>query len=216
MAVKSGDITTLDAAVDWKTLFGTNDLNPNNVRDTCVSVALAWMDNYPNIEALWHSVRPGQPIPPRPLPFKEAVSLSRATGWQYEWKFFRSSKSKGTWAYHDLVRYLESNHPPFPDTFLVLYERPNRSGHACNLEYGLAPFQDPRDAFKKRDWQDFWHFRDHSVSGSRASGTAIKSELRVAAGIYVLRRTEPVRGKNPQELYAQWKRRGVQIGRIPR
>lgn len=216
MALKAGDISTLDAAVDWRTLFGTNDLNPNNVRDTCVSVALAYMDNYRNIEELWHSVRPGQRIPSTPLSFNSAVSLTKATGWQYKWVYFRSSGSKKTWAYDDLVKYLSNNHPPFSDTFMVLYKRPSGRGHAINLEYGLAPFTDPRDAFKKREWRDFWHFRDHSASGSRAAEAAIKTDLKPAVEIFVLRRTEPMPGKNPEELYAQWKRRGVQIGRIPR
>lgn len=217
MIMKGGDISSFAAAVDWQSLFATNDLNPNDVRNTCVSVALAYIDNYRNIEELWSAVRPGQPIPSTGLSFANALSLMEETGWRYKWVYFCSSGTRKTWAYDDLVQYLSSNHPPsgIPDTFMVLYKRPSGRGHAINLEYGTAPFQRPEDAFKKREWYEFWHFRDRSVAGGRASEEAVKNDIKPATEIWILRRTDVVPGKDPQQLFSQWKDRGMQIGRVP-
>lgn len=212
MALETADLSNYAAALE--TFFGANDLNPNDVRNTCVSVALAYMDNHRDIEELWRAVRPGQLIPDKGLSFRDALGLMQLTGWQYKWVRFRSSGTRQTWAYEDLVRYLSTNHPPYPDTFMVLYKRPSGRGHAINLEYWTERFKFPEDAFRKREWHEYWHFRDFSVTGPRASEEAVKNDIKPATEIHILTRGHAVPGKDAGELYDQWRERGRQIGRV--
>lgn len=214
MAMETGDLTTLAEAVDSKTIFGAPDLNPNDIRNTCVSVALAYMDNHRTIEELWHALRPSQPIPTTGLDFRRALKLMEETGWTYKWVYFASSGTRRSWAYDDLVEYLSTaRHPPFADTLMVLYKRHGR-GHAINLEYGNVPMTKVEDAWRKREWREFWHFSDFSVEGARADEEAVIKDLKPAIDIFVLRRDVVVAGKNAGELYDQWKKRGTQIGRV--
>lgn len=122
----SGDLTTFGTAIEHA------GLNPHGFVNNCVSVAVAHLEWYDNVHELWQAIYNYQ-LPDGPLQENKIRDMLGLTGWKYSWKTFYGDKSQGkgsafeqTMAHlRDVMQYDESG--------LVLFRRPDGSGHAVNF-----------------------------------------------------------------------------------
>lgn len=83
----SGDLTTFGAALDSIGFWGASRLNPNDMCNNCVSVSLARMLNYDNVEKLWQALY-GAPLPDAPLTFDQVLEMVGRTNHRWKWTVF--------------------------------------------------------------------------------------------------------------------------------
>ncbi|KAI1454743.1 hypothetical protein F4805DRAFT_438294 [Annulohypoxylon moriforme] len=210
-SAKKGDLETFGAALDSIGFWGASNLNPKNMQNNCVSVAVAHMEYYETVHELWKYIY-GRDLPDRPLQFIDVLKLLGQTGWKYQWNRY-SSKTNSDGKVKSAAAVMMENFrgPDYDELCLVLYYRYNGTGHAINMEFEVADWKSPV-GFNFLDYQ-------HSSEGS-----CDRKDLDTAKDIVVLYRAGPLDSTRAEELFAEQKKRkakemkkhgGYKTGRNP-
>lgn len=132
--IQSGDCNTWGNAVESMIASFANGpgtkVNPNDMRNNCVSVATSRLLGYANVHELWQDAY-GQDMPDQPLTMRQFAMLVLAAGWYVRWQQFQPTW--GVSAYNVMLTNMQfSNVGGYTTPFVVLYRRADGSGHAVN------------------------------------------------------------------------------------
>ncbi|KAM0559838.1 hypothetical protein ACHAPJ_003786 [Fusarium lateritium] len=188
--MSQGDLETFGEALESIDFWGASNLNPNDMRNNCVSVSLARLQNYITVDELWKDTY-GRPLPDKPLNFNQISELLRRTQWEYRWKTFMPAAGDKQSAFQKLTN---SFSPDYPTAFMMLYTRANGSGHAINGIYDFADWKLPVD------WI-FWDYQRTSEGENR------RSEVERATKIITLELELPSNSQLGDQLWKQLKER---------
>ncbi|KAF4962391.1 hypothetical protein FSARC_9500 [Fusarium sarcochroum] len=160
------------------------------MRNNCVSVSLARLQNSITVDELWKATY-GQPLPDTPLNLEEIRELLRRTQWEYRWKTFVPSAREKQSAFQKLMK---SFSPDYPTAFVLLYTRTAGSGHAINGIYDFAEWKLPVN----------WTFWDYQMT---SEGEDRRSEVERATKIITLELELPTNSQTGDQLWKQLKER---------
>jgi hypothetical protein len=134
MASDSGTLDTFGKALDDFNFFQASKVNPFNLKNSCVSVAVAYMEYYSDIEDLWDAILGGR-LPDAGLTFDQILLLLGKIGRSFEWKKYEPVMTDAgiNTAYKSLV---SSFSPPGGHArAIVCYKRSDDGCHCINLDY---------------------------------------------------------------------------------
>ena len=157
MSETYGTLDNFDNALEKIGFWGSSCLNPNNMKNNCVSVSVARLEFYRSVDDLWNDIY-GSALPDSPLSFDEIIGLLRRTGFEYNWEKFSSLvTSQGTKTAFEMMeenfynlgglytggKISEDGINHWPDrlkrpqkgTGLICYIRNDKTGHCVNMTY---------------------------------------------------------------------------------
>ncbi|KAI6083466.1 hypothetical protein F4821DRAFT_191611 [Hypoxylon rubiginosum] len=192
---ESGDLETFGVALQSINFWGPSEMNPRNMQENCVSVAIAHMEFYETVHDLWNAVYQ-KDLVDKALDFDQMLDLLKHTGMKYEWKKYSSQiRQDGTIemsAYDNFARDAQGLDQKLPS--LIAFMRFDATGHAVNLERATPDYQSLADvAFK--DYQ-------HDSMGADARADAQQAE-----SIILLWKSGFVDTSQSQKLNREWTRR---------
>ena len=121
--ISSGTVSTFGLPLSQ--VFGQSKLNPNNFKNNCVSVSIARLLSYRDVDDLWADTY-RYPLPDHPLDYTAIIDLIQRTGWHFKWECYRLKPGKPIWKSLD----------PYDSLNLIdgalaalLYSRPDGTGH---------------------------------------------------------------------------------------
>ena len=163
--MESNPLQTFGDAMKNVSLWGASDVNPDDMRNNCVSVALAHLLGYNNVYELWAATYGGN-LPDEPLPLLGIADLLDKTGWKFKWEIFFG---KGTQSVFEAM--LSQIQCPGIAIPVLLYGRANNTGHAVNALFRKEP---PLFNTKLSELRDYQRSKD---------GTADLDDLKHAVRI---------------------------------
>ncbi len=164
METNIGDISTFFGAVEAMGFYGVTNINPDDMRQNCVSVSLCRLLGYPDVYALWRATY-GYNLIDQPLNEQGIRNLCGLTGWLFQWQRFYPQG--GLSAYNVMLRDIQVR---FTTMRVVLYTRADNTGHAVNAIFSNVLGEGPR-VLMVADWQS--HHMGEPVAGDLEAATSI-------------------------------------------
>jgi len=133
MSISSGDLDTFGAAIEDMDLFGASSINPNDMRNNCVSVSIAHFQYYSTVEEFWQTTY-GHSLPDKPIRESEAKDMIARCNIEFQWIKYKSD-APGT-AYQ---MFLQNKQTFLEHGGLFMFKNDkNKPGHCINLIPGMG------------------------------------------------------------------------------